>query len=74
MNVRAPIGARRGGTVRDARINMSHGSGGKAMRELIEDVFLPAFDNPTLGALEDQARIPSRGPRETWRPACVHHR
>ena len=58
MNVPAPTGARRGGTVRDARINMSHGSGGKAMRALIEDVFVSAFDNPMLGALEDQARIP----------------
>ncbi len=58
MNVRAPIRARRGGTVRDSRINMSHGSGGKAMRALIEDVFVSGFDNPMLGALEDQARIP----------------
>ena len=58
MNVPAPTGARRGGTVRDARINLSHGSGGKAMRALIEDVFVSAFDNPMLGALEDQARIP----------------
>ena len=63
MNVPARTGARRGGTVRDARINMSHGGGGKAMRALIEDVFVAAFDNPMLGALEDQARIPTGGPR-----------
>ena len=62
MNVPAPTGARRGGTVRDARINMSHGSGGKAMRALIEDVFVGAFGDRMLGALEDQAR--SRSP--TW--------
>ena len=36
---------------------MAHGSGGKAMRDLIEDVFLGAFDNPDLNALEDQARF-----------------
>ena len=58
MNILAPTGARRGGTLRDARINMSHGSGGRAMRALIEDVFVAAFDNPLLGALEDQAQIP----------------
>src|SRR5207248_403179 len=32
--------------------------GGRAMRELIERVLLPAFDNPLLSPLEDQARIP----------------
>ena len=58
MNILAPTGARRGGTLRDARINMSHGSGGRAMRALIEDVFVAAFDNPLLGTLEDQAQIP----------------
>ncbi len=57
MNDPAPTGARRGGTLRRCRINMSHGSGGKAMRALIEDVFVAAFDNPLLGALEDQAQI-----------------
>lgn len=44
--------------VRDSHINLSHGSGGKAMRALIEDVFLGAFGNPVLNALEDQAIIP----------------
>ncbi|MDQ3214587.1 MAG: hydrogenase expression/formation protein HypE, partial [Pseudomonadota bacterium] len=39
---------RRSGRVRDASINLAHGSGGKAMRDLIEDVFLGAFDNPLL--------------------------
>ncbi|MBA3507951.1 MAG: hydrogenase expression/formation protein HypE, partial [Betaproteobacteria bacterium] len=48
----------RSGRVRDANINMAHGSGGKAMRDLIEDVFLDAFDNPALAALEDQAVFP----------------
>ena len=43
------------GKLRDSHINLSHGSGGKAMRDLIEDVFVSAFDNPLLAALEDQA-------------------
>ena len=41
--------------VRDAHINMSHGSGGKAMHALIEDVFLGAFGKAGSDALEDSA-------------------
>ncbi|HEX3638851.1 MAG TPA: hydrogenase expression/formation protein HypE [Paraburkholderia sp.] len=41
--------------VRDASVNLAHGSGGRAMRDLIEDVFVSTFDNPALAALEDQA-------------------
>jgi len=44
-------------TLKADAITMAHGSGGKAMRDLIEDVFLGAFDNPDLNALEDQARF-----------------
>ena len=47
----------RSGKVRDTTINMAHGSGGKAMRNLIEDVFLSAFDNPLLAPMEDQAVV-----------------
>ncbi len=42
----------------DARITLAHGGGGQAMRRLIDDVFVRAFDNPLLAALEDQALIP----------------
>ena len=49
---------RRSGKLRDSHINLAHGSGGKAMRDLIEDVFVGAFDNPMLAALEDQAVFP----------------
>lgn len=49
---------RRSGKVRDTRITLAHGSGGKAMRDLIDDVFVGAFDNPALALLEDQARLP----------------
>lgn len=38
-------------------ITMAHGAGGKAMRDLIEDLFVSAFDNEQLNNLEDQARI-----------------
>ncbi len=43
--------------LRDSHINLSHGSGGKAMRALIEDVFLGAFGNELLDRLEDQAVV-----------------
>ncbi len=48
---------RRGGTLKADRITLAHGSGGKAMRDLIDDVFVSAFDNPAMGEMEDQARI-----------------
>jgi hydrogenase expression/formation protein HypE len=46
---------RRQGKVRDTHINLAHGSGGKAMRDLIDDVFVKTFNNPILAQLEDQA-------------------
>ena len=57
LQARATRPGRRGGTLRDGRILLSHGSGGKAMRDLIEDVFAAAFDNAALAPLEDQARV-----------------
>lgn len=41
--------------IREKHITLSHGSGGKAMHDLLEAVFLRAFDNPLLLAREDQA-------------------
>jgi hydrogenase expression/formation protein HypE len=41
----------------EERVNLSHGGGGRAMRRLIEEVFVRAFDNPALNVLEDQATI-----------------
>ncbi len=43
--------------VRDKYITLAHGSGGKAMRDLINDIFISTFDNPLLNSLEDQATI-----------------
>jgi len=48
---------KRSGVLRAETINMSHGGGGKAMRDLIEDLFIGTFDNEELSMLEDQARI-----------------
>ena len=39
------------------KITLAHGGGGKAMRDLIDDVFVAAFDNPVLAALDDSARL-----------------
>jgi hydrogenase expression/formation protein HypE len=41
-------------TTRD-KILLGHGSGGKLSAELLREVFLPAFANPVLARLEDQA-------------------
>jgi hydrogenase expression/formation protein HypE len=38
-------------------VTMAHGGGGRAMRGLIEKILLPAFHNPALADLEDQARL-----------------
>jgi hydrogenase expression/formation protein HypE len=37
------------------QIVLGHGSGGKLTADLIDKVFLPAFRNPTLDKLDDQA-------------------
>lgn len=53
-----PIPRRRPlGQVHIAKVNLAHGGGGKAMRDLIDDVFISTFDNKLLSPLEDQARI-----------------
>src|SRR5512137_418133 len=36
---------------------MTHGSGGRAMAQLIDELFLREFDNPWLRQLNDQARF-----------------
>jgi len=44
-------------------IVLGHGSGGKLSAELLERVFLPAFSNPTLDKLDDQAVLQVNGSR-----------
>ena len=48
---------RRRGRVQVSKVALAHGGGGKAMKDLIDDVFVSAFDNPRLAPLEDQARL-----------------
>lgn len=45
------------------RIVLGHGSGGKLTAELIEKIFLPAFSNPVLAKLDDQAVLQVNGSR-----------
>ena len=40
--------------LRDDRVTLAHGGGGKAMRDLIEEVFTDVFEPP---GMEDQARL-----------------
>jgi hydrogenase expression/formation protein HypE len=54
---------RRRAKVREERITLSHGSGGKATQTLIEAVFLDAFTNPLLAPLEDAASFTVDGAR-----------
>lgn len=39
------------------KINMAHGSGGRATNELITELFADAFSNPVLNAMEDAAVV-----------------
>ncbi len=45
------------------RVLLGHGSGGKLTSELIERLIVPAFSNPALDALDDQAVLPVRDGR-----------
>ncbi|MEL6196218.1 MAG: hydrogenase expression/formation protein HypE [Pseudomonadota bacterium] len=52
MNMQAPVSGP--GRLRADRVTLAHGGGGKAMRDLIEDVFTSVFHPPSM---EDQARL-----------------
>ncbi len=54
---------RRRPRVKEERITMSHGSGGKATRTLVEAIFLDSFRNPLLEPLEDSAQLTMDGAR-----------
>jgi len=43
--------------IKNGRVDMTHGSGGRAMAQLIEQMFAAAFDNPALAEGNDQARL-----------------
>ncbi len=59
MNSVSPIlgPARALGRVFVRSVTLAHGGGGKAMKDLIDDVFIRAFDGTGETPLEDQARI-----------------
>jgi len=48
---------------RQGRIEMAHGAGGRAMAQLIDELFVAAFDNEWLRLLNDQARFAVRAGR-----------
>jgi len=45
------------------RIVMGHGGGGRLGADLLKEIFLPAFGNEVLSALEDQATVRAGGAR-----------
>ena len=49
--------------IKEERITLAHGAGGKATHTLIDALFLEAFRNPLLEALEDQAVLALGGAR-----------
>ncbi len=57
MNVAPFIKTRRLGKLSVGTVTLAHGGGGKAMKDLIDDVFVAAFDHRALAPLEDQARF-----------------
>jgi hydrogenase expression/formation protein HypE len=57
MNIVPTFHPRRLGKVNVPTVTLAHGGGGKAMKDLIDDVFVEAFDNAALAPLEDQARF-----------------
>ncbi|QGM44367.1 hydrogenase expression/formation protein HypE [Methylocystis heyeri] len=55
MNRAKPI--RRKLDIKNGRVELSHGSGGRAMAQLINDIFHAAFDNDWLRSNNDQASL-----------------
>jgi len=49
--------------VRSKEIQLGHGSGGRLTAELLDSVFLPAYSNPLLATLNDQAVFAVAGAR-----------
>jgi hydrogenase expression/formation protein HypE len=48
---------------RKGRVDMAHGAGGRAMAQLIDELFVAAFDNEWLRQMNDQARFAVRAGR-----------
>src|ERR1035437_8086614 len=52
---RAPRMAKRRLDLAGGRVDLTHGAGGRAMQQLIAEIFRPAFDNPMLARGDDHA-------------------
>ena len=44
--------------IRHGRVDMGHGAGGKASAQLVDELFVPALDNPYLRQGDDGAALP----------------
>lgn len=60
---RIELQRRRKAKVREERIVLAHGAGGKATQTLVEAIFLEEFRSPELEPLEDAARLTIDGVR-----------
>jgi hydrogenase expression/formation protein HypE len=49
---------------RDTHISLAHGNGGRMMRELIDEVFVPALGNPQLDTAADAVALPVPADRD----------
>lgn len=47
--------------LKDEKVLLAHGSGGKLSHDLVAKGFLPAFDNPLLSKLDDSAIFEAKG-------------
>jgi hydrogenase expression/formation protein HypE len=50
--------------LRDTHISLAHGNGGRLMRELIEELFVPALANPQLDPRADAVPLPLPVPKK----------
>jgi hydrogenase expression/formation protein HypE len=60
---RIEVARQRKARIKEERITLAHGAGGKATHTLIDALFLEAFRNPLLEAMEDQAVLSIGGAR-----------
>ena len=57
MSDRGPV--KRKLDMKNGRVEMTHGAGGRAMAQLIGDIFFAALENPLLAQANDQAAFPT---------------
>jgi hydrogenase expression/formation protein HypE len=59
-----PSSMTRTSKLRDTHISLAHGNGGRMMRELIEELFVPALANAQLDTSADAVSLPLPADRE----------